>query len=845
MVLKQAVYYLGLCSALSSVPSSIFSSPIKIEGVPIHTLEERLTEPSILWEFHTPRYWNDVFDVRREPKPLLGTVKSSYEQAYSILGQYKQIPYLPVVQMMHVDENKSLSLSYLFLPEPYVPVGGFLNSGNEMALIGPGDPNFSEKIILQRQTIEEPWRVINTLPQDTTLKHSISPVFFKTKNDKYIFVSQGSKSPDTFHTDFFIANANLELERASQIATPGYFTVNDAKETYDGGVVFVGNFLTSDQSDQALAVKFSECLENLVWSKTFGESGIDIFRSVEETKSKALIFAGESSGDRWLIRTDSVGNVHWDKKFGLGSPTRVIDLTRTPEGDLVMLYRTEQKSNCSESALGCYEWSTSISKIDEIGNFLWTKSLDTFSFSIGTGVQGNYEARGRLFTESEGVIIAGFTSFLDGHFNQKIVALKDDFLPWQAPINYPSYSSSPKKNLAMIVHGYNSFGKNNWPESMSNAIREKTNNWETQYYDWSFDAQKSFSKALATTTSHGNVIANYVEENDFEKVHLIGHSMGSWIIEEAARKIREKQPSTQIQLTFLDPFISNTIHANIRGSAHLGKSVQGLANSYAEQYYSDDILTGSYTGRCALPLLHNVSLNFLTGEFYTHEFPREWYEETIRYPESTIGSSAYGFVRSQEGGGYYEFETSKLLPRGNTAVFLGEGLRTPIQFGSWITGTSATGTVSVENGETILKTDGAMWAQANISLASNQNKISFSSILSGSNLTRFTMYLNNDPFFESDQRVATSQSNTELFLGDVVREGENTLSVRFEELEQDISVKRQTVEDSKLQLSQIEFSEQRVTEVPLIDHLLGKVILPRELGDKNSDGIIDSSDLRN
>lgn len=61
---------------------------------------------------------------------------------------------------------------------------------------------------------------------------------------------------------------------------------------------------------------------NVIWQKTFGGSDWDFFYSVQCTSDSGYVMAGYSySGskggkDIWIVKTDSVGNIQWEKKIG-------------------------------------------------------------------------------------------------------------------------------------------------------------------------------------------------------------------------------------------------------------------------------------------------------------------------------------------------------------------------------------------------------------------------------------------------------------------------------------------------------------------------------------------------
>jgi hypothetical protein len=84
-----------------------------------------------------------------------------------------------------------------------------------------------------------------------------------------------------------------------------------------------------------------------MWDKTFGGPIFDIAESVQQTSDGGYIIAGDtdsyddSEQDAWLIKTDSTGNVMWDKTFGGSNDEQAFSVQQTSDGGYIIAGDTD------------------------------------------------------------------------------------------------------------------------------------------------------------------------------------------------------------------------------------------------------------------------------------------------------------------------------------------------------------------------------------------------------------------------------------------------------------------------------------------------------------------------
>jgi len=169
------------------------------------------------------------------------------------------------------------------------------------------------------------------------------------------------------------------------------------RQTNDGGYVVAG-FTRSFGLDNAdfWLVK-TEVDGSVRWSKRYGGVYDDCAYCVQQTSDMGYILAGstESFGagsDFWLVKTDSSGNMQWNKTYGGSGSDRAFSVAQTTDGGYIMAGETDS------SGAGSFDfWMI---KTDSLGTLLWSKMF---------GGTGEDEARSVQQTSDGGYIVAGST----------------------------------------------------------------------------------------------------------------------------------------------------------------------------------------------------------------------------------------------------------------------------------------------------------------------------------------------------------------------------------------------------------------------------------------------------
>jgi len=234
-----------------------------------------------------------------------------------------------------------------------------------------------------------------------------------------------------------------------------------------------------------------------------------------------------------------------------------------------------------------------------------------------------------------------------------------------------------KVNLVIATHGW--YEKEPWAEKLALAIKDKVDSekWVCGWYDWRVQADviNPTNAAKYARDNGGPLLGEKIVKlsKDFEHIHLIGHSAGSWIISEAA-KILSSKTDADIHLTFLDAYVPPFWE-----ESELGNLDRDQDKIYwADHYFTQDITLK--TTEKILTNAHNVDLTKVTPGVNDHKFPHYWYHATVigeyaekRYKGKELfclsGDIEYGFARGLESGAE-NWEKSTELKTAKTLVEL-------------------------------------------------------------------------------------------------------------------------------------------------------------------------------
>jgi hypothetical protein len=186
------------------------------------------------------------------------------------------------------------------------------------------------------------------------------------------------------------------------------------KQTSDGGYIVCGQLNVGDIDDDVLIMKI-DFEGNVEWQKImdYGEFD-DTVNAVRETTDGGFIFSGRKSNTRGeadflILKTDSNGNKEWDKFYG-GSrweQSQSNDILFTNDGGYIFFAETR--------SFGAGLLDLWVIRTDSQGNMIWNRTIGGINTEMCGGmdftedgkiiISGTYDAGVSQIPGSEGYII--------------------------------------------------------------------------------------------------------------------------------------------------------------------------------------------------------------------------------------------------------------------------------------------------------------------------------------------------------------------------------------------------------------------------------------------------------
>ena len=191
------------------------------------------------------------------------------------------------------------------------------------------------------------------------------------------------------------------------------------EQTDDGGYILAGytNSFGAGEADVYL-VRTDENGDSL-WTRTYGGSDNDLphyGRCVRQTNDGGFVVTGYTKSygaglyDIYLIKTDSLGNIEWEKTYGGSDMDTGRSVEQLPDSGFIIAGSTKN--------FGAILYDVFLVRTDADGGIIWTETFGGAGYDYGQSVQR---------TTDGGYIVGGYTkSYGSGEFDFYLIKTEPD-----------------------------------------------------------------------------------------------------------------------------------------------------------------------------------------------------------------------------------------------------------------------------------------------------------------------------------------------------------------------------------------------------------------------------------
>lgn len=285
-------------------------------------------------------------------------------------------------------------------------------------------------------------------------------------------------------------------------------------QTGDGGYIIIGDTISTGSNSLDVYLVKTDSIGNVLWEKTYGDIGIDSGNSVKQTIDGGYIIAGETNSfgggdyDVYLIKTDGEGNSLWEKTFGGSKNDHGNSMQLTSDGGYII-------AGCA-SSFGSGDSDIYMLKTDASGDIFWENTYG--------GNKGDHSHGQAVQQTKEGEYIIVGTSASYGSGENDIYLVKTDAsgkMLWEktfgGSMNDVGYSVQQTKDNGYILVG----GTKSCGAGQSDIYLVKTDASGNVLWDKTFGGSLTdVGYSVQQTSDEGYIITGSKDNGDTNKTDI-------------------------------------------------------------------------------------------------------------------------------------------------------------------------------------------------------------------------------------------------------------------------------------------------------------------------------------
>lgn len=214
------------------------------------------------------------------------------------------------------------------------------------------------------------------------------------------------------NVDFWLVktDANGVMEWNRTYGGTEYDSARSLVAASDGGYAIAGWTNSSGAGDADVFLVKTDAFGNMQWNRTYGGSGSDVSRSLVALSDGGYIMTGWTTSfgvgntDFWLVKTDALGNMRWNRTYGGPEYEFAYSLVAASDGGYALTGWTD--------SFGAGNSDFWLLKTDGVGNMEWNRTygetLGQFANSLVVTSDGGYGIAGNAVSPDPGLVSAWF-----------------------------------------------------------------------------------------------------------------------------------------------------------------------------------------------------------------------------------------------------------------------------------------------------------------------------------------------------------------------------------------------------------------------------------------------------
>lgn len=195
-------------------------------------------------------------------------------------------------------------------------------------------------------------------------------------------------------------DANGDTLWTRRTGGPGGSEAPWVEQTADSGYIITGN-ITDEVNHAQVGLIKTDSVGNTLWTKTYGGTGDEFGRSVQQTTDSGYIIVAvrpaNGSQDIWLLKTDTDGDTTWTRTFNVGSDGDGSKVMQTADSGYAILGLIFGTLESPEPDSEDRDWL--LIKTDSLGTLQWSQTF---------GADSMDQSMDMLLTDDGGFLLTGW-----------------------------------------------------------------------------------------------------------------------------------------------------------------------------------------------------------------------------------------------------------------------------------------------------------------------------------------------------------------------------------------------------------------------------------------------------